>query len=243
MNDGDGNTVFDYSGNENYGTLVDGTSWEAGKFGSALRLDGADNYLNLGDFRSLFTDEATVNIWIKLDVDPPAHVNQTGIGVLDNTGLENHYPYTDGTIYLSWFRNDRLNLGNIGVDKSNWHALTITNTPGANGWKFYQNGIEYYNNTGEAAIGLGASGNIGEASGGVYHLDGMIDNILLYNQALTPAQVAYLYQHLYYAWERTPIWSFGSEILAPGEAIVSKMYGINMSNVAKIYNVPKEVCA
>ncbi|HIC91618.1 MAG TPA: PKD domain-containing protein, partial [Syntrophaceae bacterium] len=59
--------AIDYSGNGNHGT-INGASFVDGKFGSALKFDGVDDYVEVGDSNSLNPkDEITIETWIKLD--------------------------------------------------------------------------------------------------------------------------------------------------------------------------------
>lgn len=52
MNEGSGDKVFDLSGNKKHGTLVNGPIWDAGKYGSAVRLSGSEvteDHIDIGD--------------------------------------------------------------------------------------------------------------------------------------------------------------------------------------------------
>lgn len=45
MNEGSGLSVYDYSGNDNHGVLVNGPTWAAGKDGWAVSFDGTNDYV------------------------------------------------------------------------------------------------------------------------------------------------------------------------------------------------------
>jgi hypothetical protein len=73
FDEGKGNIAYDSSGNGNNGTLLDASStnadgntppqWVSGKFGSALRLDGVDDYVD-GLPTSQVRTKGTLAIWI-----------------------------------------------------------------------------------------------------------------------------------------------------------------------------------
>ena len=66
FNENAGLTAGDSVGG-NTGTLMGGTSWTAGKFGSALDFDGIDGYVDAGNDASLMPANVTVSAWIKVE--------------------------------------------------------------------------------------------------------------------------------------------------------------------------------
>lgn len=66
FNEGAGLVAGDSAGG-NTGTLMGGTSWTAGKFGSGLDFDGIDGYVDAGNDASLMPANVTVSAWIKVD--------------------------------------------------------------------------------------------------------------------------------------------------------------------------------
>src|SRR3974390_940214 len=64
FNEGTGTTTADASGNALTGTLDDAT-WAAGKYGSAVNLDGVDDYVDLGNQTPLqVTGSMTISGWV-----------------------------------------------------------------------------------------------------------------------------------------------------------------------------------
>src|SRR5512147_1908027 len=47
--EGTGTTASDASGNAHPGTLVNGPTWGAGKYGQGINLDGTNDYINIAD--------------------------------------------------------------------------------------------------------------------------------------------------------------------------------------------------
>jgi len=65
MDERQGNTAYDLSGNNNHGTIY-GAIWRRGKIGYCLSFDGVDDYVNCGADPSLdITDKITIEVWIK----------------------------------------------------------------------------------------------------------------------------------------------------------------------------------
>ena len=190
-------TVTDDTGNNdgtadvNTNTLADAD----GVVGNSFDLDGmvaSRDYFNIGDIQASFGDHASLVMWIKLDDMPPNHSIRGGLAELDSS-LGTYYPYMDSNMYCSIFRNDRFNFDiSGGVDEATWHMLTITQTPGANGYKIYQNVTEIYSGAGEATVSVDAVSRIGYHTDGM-GLDGRIDQIGLWSKSLSSDEVADLY--------------------------------------------------
>jgi len=184
--------VADVSGNGNHGTLSGFTSTTTaiGKLGQALRFSGGE--MNLPNMTSSFDTEATLVMWVKLDSNTPG---AAGFAYLGTSGVNNHYPFSDANLYIDVFRNDRLNLGsNSSFDKSEWHMVTITNKPGTDGYQFWQNTSIFYSGTGEDTISLPTAPKIGESEHPSFIVSGLIDDVRVYNRALSEDEIAALYQ-------------------------------------------------
>ena len=71
FNAGSGTTAADGSGNGNNGVLTNGPLWVAGKNGNGIRLDGVNDYVNLGNPASLrLTGSMTLSAWINSSAFP-----------------------------------------------------------------------------------------------------------------------------------------------------------------------------
>jgi hypothetical protein len=64
-----GTTVYDSSGNGNNGTLMNGTAWSTGKYGSALTFNGVDSYVEMPNSSILNNANFTIEAWIYLAAD------------------------------------------------------------------------------------------------------------------------------------------------------------------------------
>jgi len=65
LNEGSGTIAGDSSGNGNFGTLVNGPVWTTGIEGTALRFDGVDDYVEVGNSASLNpAAELSLAVWV-----------------------------------------------------------------------------------------------------------------------------------------------------------------------------------
>ena len=72
FDDGTGTSAADASGHGFTGTLTNGPTWGAGRYGGAIVLDGADDYVDLGNPTALrLTGSMTVSAWINSSAFPP----------------------------------------------------------------------------------------------------------------------------------------------------------------------------
>jgi hypothetical protein len=147
----------------------------------------------LPNLTSYFSGKATFSLYVKLKNNVPTTIAKSGLCYL-GTSPSTHYPYTSGTIYMDIFRNDRPTIGTGSVNKSNWHLLTITNEPGIDNWIVYQNLNSIYSATGENSIYIPSTPFIGRNNNGTVNLNGYIDEIRIYNRALSSNEITNLYQ-------------------------------------------------
>lgn len=191
-----GTRAKDRSGNVNHGTLTNGPIQAIGRIGQGLQLDGSDDYVNVPDMPSVsITGNFTLAAWIKLR----AIGTQYSIIEKYDTGS------TEGYIL-------RVSSGNklqtYTLDNSTSTSLTGTRTLSANVWyhvvatydganlRTYidgtldNTGADTRNPTdGEDTLKIGARGNDAGTP-----LNGSIDDVRIYNRALSAGEIQRLYQ-------------------------------------------------
>lgn len=191
--DAPGSPGADQSGNAYNATLVGGaartTSTTAAGAG-ALQLDGSTGYLTLPDMRPEFYNAATLSMWVKLNNHTPAQASRTGLeGFGGNTG-DSHYTWTNGAGYFSTFRwGSRLDGVNLAAapDRTQWTHLAIATEPGTGTYRVYQNG-QPVGQTNPGTFAVAVAPTLGKSIGSFY-LDGLMDEVALYNHARTVGQV------------------------------------------------------
>ncbi len=195
-----GTSARDTSGNNNSGTLTSGPSWSSGKIGSALSFDGTNDYVNVPDSSSL---QMSSNISVSLWVNPNSLNNQIvnypiskGSGASVGNGWAFGITGTWGTCPSNQFylytNNGQICSGSGNtIPLNTWSHITFTNDGATT--KLYLNGklINSGTQTLESTIGLAL--NIGRRSDGNWAFNGKIDQIQIYNYALSPSQIAWSY--------------------------------------------------
>ncbi len=192
--------VADKSGNGNNGNLVGFTSTTTAKtggvLGQALKFDGVDDYVSIpNNLSSYFTNqEATFNVWLKKMQHTPSSSGNTGSWYFNASDANNHYVWTDGSIYDGTFKTTRDNVGaGLISNRKNWHMVTITRKAGANGWNYYQNGRLAYSTSGGTWDFATSNYKIGESASNTYNFFGVMDDVRLYNRVLSASEIQKLY--------------------------------------------------
>ena len=192
---GSGTTGTDLINSESI-TLVNGVAFSSANGGS-WEFDGSDDYISLP--ASLITAlhggaEASICIWIKNDTTQN-YVGTSGIVQLSNYNSSNGclWFYSNGYTYLDIFRTSRVEqvFANNTEVGTNWNLLTITTTPGTNGWKCYMNGVLKKQVTGQNTV------SVANIQGGLTlgrnntsrYTNGKIAACQIYDTALTAAEV------------------------------------------------------
>ena len=192
---GSGTTGTDLINSESI-TLVNGVAFSSANGGS-WEFDGSDDYISLP--ASLITalnggTEASIFIWIKNDTTVNG-VSTSGIVQLSNYNSSNGclWFYSNGYTYLDIFRTSRVEqvFANNTEVGTNWNLLTITTTPGTNGWKCYMNGVLKKQVTGQNTVSVAnIQGGLTLGRNNTYrYTNGKIAACQIYDTALTAAEV------------------------------------------------------
>jgi len=164
--------------------------------GASVQLSaGSQQYLQLPDTSSDFTNAATLSVWLKLANHTPTSSARSGLEGLGtgNTSQSSHYPYTNGLAYFNTFRNtsrvDVVELPEV-ADRTQWHHLAITTEPGADGYKIYQAG-KLIHQTGPGAFYVSPTATLGKSINN-HWFDGYMDDATIFNEALFENQIMHL---------------------------------------------------
>ena len=192
---GSGTTGTDLLNSESI-TLVNGVAFSSANGGS-WEFDGSDDYISLPS--SLITalhggTEASIFIWIKHDTTVN-DVFSSGIVQLSNYNSSNGclWFYNNGYTYLDIFRASRVSqvFANNTEVSTNWNLLTVTTTPGTNGWKCYMNGVLKKQVTGDSTVSVAniQGGLTLGRNNALRYTNGKIAACQIYDTALTAAEV------------------------------------------------------
>ena len=194
--EGAGPVVLDHSGHDNR-AQVHGATWEQGAFGSAMRFDGEDDYLD-GGIRPILERNkvGSIVVWIRPDSLRGGLVTQsTGQDyghsrmVLAFKGTNMTGLVADGKLY------DKLYFGDGVIEKGRW--LQIAYTFGDSGRAGYVDGVRVGSHSGStkpAAEGLPLIVGRSELykSGG--HFRGSMADVRIYDRALSDDEILELYE-------------------------------------------------
>ena len=190
----------DASGNALHGAIAGSPQCVDGKRGKALRLNGASDWVSVADSGKFPQSALTVAYWI----------NREGQTL---TGLENYVSKEQA--FQSYLQQDgQFQSGLWKGTAGNWSAYSpgAGHTASLNGWVFYA--FTFDNATGLAKTYInGALVNTTQETDGsatvrtsaeplylgrngsanLYHVKGLLDEVRLYDKALTDAEVSALY--------------------------------------------------
>ena len=189
--EGAGTTTADVSGNGNAGTLAGGTAWTTGgRFGKALSFDGVNDLVSVADAATLdLTTGMTVEAW----VNPVALSGWRTVAFKAVPGglayalyAHDDAPRPAGTINTGG--SDASAIGTAALPLSTWTHLAMTFGSGT--LRLYVNGVLV--GTQAVAGALRTSANVLTIGGnGVWPewFGGLIDEVRIYNRALTQAEI------------------------------------------------------
>ena len=189
FDEGSGATVTDASGNGNTGTVNDTTWSTTGKFGGALKFNGTNSLVTIPDSASLHLSTGmTLEAWVD-----PSTVSSAWRDVVykanDNFYLEatsTNGSLPDAGMIAGGSYGDA--FGTAKLTASAWAFLTETYDGSA--LKLYVNGTQVASTPHTGAITTSTSPlQIGGDSLYGQYFAGLIDNVRVYNVALTAAQI------------------------------------------------------
>jgi len=190
-----GSTVEDSSGNNNDGTLVNDPEWVDGRFGNALEFDGENDYVDIGDNNIDLGNSGTVSLW----AHPRMEEGDTR-GNLFEGGYSG-----DDRLYTFMYPDSEFEVGlgasnNIGIgwypemDKLYYFALVWDGGE----FEVYANNEKVGDGTysGEVSTDQG-NWYIGNSYFGDYYFEGLIDDVRVYDRALSESEISDLYNNRY----------------------------------------------
>lgn len=204
FDEGNGQTAYDSAGSNN-GTIY-GATWTAGKIGGALSFNGTDNYVNVLDSPSLRFDRSdgfSIAYWAKPDFLTGGRyviskMRTSGSGVF---GYASSYyaPAGEFNFYAEKSNQSYVNLvaQNDAAPDGSWYF--VANVYDNGNMKIYVNGE--LENTGAFTANTGTTVPDGYLCIGAWayegirdhYYKGLIDDVRIYNNALTASEVQALY--------------------------------------------------
>lgn len=214
FDEGTGSSAKDSSGNSNDGTWQGtlGSQWTTGKVGGAGNFNGSNNYLSLGNSASLDGTLSSITVVYWGQTLTPQHgggvfeyrylYNTAGLNFGNylydqySGGKENCQPQVRFGAYPSQNPNTYGSAGYICNYPSAWNLWAVTRDGTTGIASTYINGIFYGSSTlwaSQLASGAGANAIGAQDAYGAQYFYGYIDELRVYNRALSAAEIMALY--------------------------------------------------
>ena len=182
---GSGATAQDESGNNHNGSIV-GAGWTSGRHGSALSFDGSNDHVGLGSLGTFSQTAFTLQAWIQKDTtknDVAVIGTWTGTGPMlwvDHLASRHRLTLAGGI-------SDYLDSGQ-GPTIGEWQHIAATFSGSTA--RYYVNGVEVASRTVNNGAGASDTWRIGAYGGSPSgFFDGVIDDVRIYNRALTATEI------------------------------------------------------
>jgi len=203
FDEGSGTIAADSSGNGNDGTLKNGPVWiRNGKIGGALSFDGVNDFVDLGPMNIIAggsgNDGLTISIWFNAD-------SMSGCGprliskAITSTSQSAHWWMVSFCNNLLRFRlktdgSTATFIANSGtLQTSVWTHAAVTYD--GKTVKIYKDGLEVGSagKSGTISTSDSVQANIGRNPEGSNHYNGSLDEVRIYNRALSHSEIQDLF--------------------------------------------------
>jgi Concanavalin A-like lectin/glucanases superfamily len=201
FDEGSGTIATDSSGNDNTATLVNGPIWASGEIGGALSFDGVDDYVS---FASQAQSTISISAWVYARLTPgnvfPRIIDMPGyVLFLAEPGVPNSNSQSLGFISKRSAQDGEWDTPANSMVYNSWNHIAVVydssstfNNPDLfiNGIKQTISRITSPQGTQTANEGEGIIGNRIPLNRG---WDGLIDELRIYNRALSATEIVSLY--------------------------------------------------
>ena len=192
LNETSGTVADDAAGSYN-GTLRNGAAWAPGRYAGGVSFDGVNDYISLPAINASGSG-LTVAMWVRTSSFQPS--DQQFLSKATGTSEQQH----DWMLGLSSGRRLRFRLRSNAVTstltansgdlpQNTWYHATATYD--GTRMRLYVNGVEVGSTSKSGAVAMNPNVpvNLGRNSGGGRYMKGVLDDVRIYNRALTPAEI------------------------------------------------------
>ncbi|MBN1481164.1 T9SS type A sorting domain-containing protein [candidate division KSB1 bacterium] len=195
LDEGEGSTIHDASGNANDGNMNNDVGWSAGYTGNGLLLDGIDDYIRIPSSSSLNIsgNAVTVSLWTKLFYMP--NELPGNYGPIYDSDTDNYVIYQDKNTNELRFKvtttagAERPGIPASQLSINEW--LHIVGVYDGSHAMIYLNGQLQDSHTLTGNVKPGQIALIGQSAGSFFK--GSIDNIQIFSRALVDDEIQFLY--------------------------------------------------
>ena len=198
LDDGSGTVAKDSSSNPHDGTLVHGPAWTKipGRDDTCLEFNGANQYVSLGNILQGSYAELSIACWVKHSSSGWEDIVERGNwDSPDGIGLTMHYQ--GATAVFGFYPNFNNVSSKSNVQDSQWHHVVGTLSKSNSGYLYsiYVDGKLENTNTGTMGLAATSKGwAIGARYDGTYGYRGLVEDVRIYDRALSPSEVQAIYE-------------------------------------------------
>ena len=190
--EGSGPLAYDASGNWRNGTIT-GATWAAGRNGSGLSLDGVDDHVSLGSLGTFYTAGFTLEAWVRKST---AKKDVAVVGSWAGNGPMLWVDHLAGRHYLTLGDSFSTYLDSGVSPARRRRGSTSRPPPTGSTARYYVDGVEVASRAVSGPVGSSNTWRIGAyggAPGGF--LDGVVDDVRIYNRALSAGEIQFDRDH------------------------------------------------
>jgi hypothetical protein len=197
FDEGEGNIAKDSSGNNNEGTIY-GATWTDGKYGKALSFDGVDDYVLISNSPSLqVTGNLTISFWVYLN-----SLSSTQVVV---SKMWHEYIVkimANGAVYFEHQGSAGWEcVANVlppgSMTSGTWIHVAVVRDMSTMTVTGYKNGVANAPRSfTKTPAPTSYNVNIGRETDGYYKLNGILDEVRIYNRALSQTEINELSQKM-----------------------------------------------
>ena len=193
FNDGAGSSAADSTGNGYTGVLNNGPTWTTGTYGGALAFNGSNQFVSVSD-TNVPTTSYAVSFWFKTSSSNGGlfEVNNSPTGP---TGYDRDLWLSGGNLSAYVWNTEIIATSGLSLANGNWHQVVHTFGGTVGGQKLYVDGVLRASGTkANSDFNTETNINIGNSNmASQKYFNGTIDEVRLYNTALSSTAVTALY--------------------------------------------------
>jgi len=195
FDDGTGSGAVDSGSGENDGTLqnMEPNNWIAGQINGALNFDGVDEYVQITDYKGILgTQPRTITAWVKTNTSGEQPI--VNYGLPGDAGERWCFRIHESGMIRVEVTGGPNHLGTTNVLDNVWHHVGVVFTSGTTmEMQLYVDGQP--DNTpevGGSTVNTVSGADVTIGSRETNYFTGLIDEVQMYDYALTGAEIAYL---------------------------------------------------
>lgn len=179
FDEGSGSVAYDYSGNNAAGTITNGT-WTTGKIGGAILFSSTN--VSTPSLGIPSNGPGTFAAWIDITTSATSKGSA-------NYLFSNLYQHQANNFL---YNNGGADYFGVVPTTNAWHHVTLTWIGNSATSILYLDGVKY-GVTVQASTNVGSLGNVNIGGTAVGYFSGLIDDVRIYNRALSAAEIQAMY--------------------------------------------------